>query len=231
MPVISSFRSTVTIAVVLLTVGCLSWRVSAQTASIRPDVSIAGVRLGDRGSAKLFLDGYQFRTDGGVPTYYFYNSRITTVFKLTGASFDDPYFITEMEVFNVGPEYQNRHFVLEKVGHFLTESGIHVGYRQSGRDLAFSLTVGIPGIVGDSVIGTKYVVKKIGEPTARLSDGDKDAFDYRIENFGVPNDKAEDPRSSFVYSAHYEFYKRKLNRFVIKISPVAIANSATRDSR
>jgi hypothetical protein len=131
-----------------------------------------------------------------------------------------------MEVFLVVPEYQNRHFVLEKVGNFQTESGIHVGYHQSGRDLAFSLTVGIPGIVGDSITGTKYVVKKIGEPTARLKDGDKDTFDYRIEDFPVPNGNGEGPSSRFVYSSHYEFYKRKLNRFVIKISPVASANAA-----
>ncbi len=185
-----------------------------------PDVSVAGVRLGDRDSAKKFLDGYQYRTDGGVPTYYFYNSHVTTVLKLTGASFEDPYFINEIEVYKVGQEYQAKHFVLEKMGHFLTESGIHVGFRQSGADIAFSLTVGIPGVVGDSITHAKYVIKKVGEPTSRAKVGEEETLDYRVDNFALPTGDEAGRGQKYTYTAQYRFYKNKLNRFTMKIVPI-----------
>jgi hypothetical protein len=216
---ILSSRGLAALAVtVLLLFGSILTDIKAQQTAKLPDLSAAGVRLGDRASAKKFLAGYQYRIDGGVPTYYFYNSHITTVLKLTGASFDDPYFITGIEVYNVGPEYQNKHFVLEKLGHFLTESGIHVGYRQSGGDLAFSLTVGIPGVVGDSITGPKYVLKKIGEPDQRAKNGEEEIFDYRIDGFSLPYSDETGRTAKYDYKAHYRFYRNRLNRFSMTIT-------------
>jgi hypothetical protein len=217
MPIIRSQRLIFAATTLFLVFGWTLLAVYAQQRTTAPDISVNGVKLGDRTSSKVFLNGYQYRTDGGIPTYYFYNSRVTTVLKLTGASFEDPYFITGIEVYNVGPEYKFKHFVLEKVGHFLTESGIHVGYRQSGADIAFSVTVGIPGVVGDSITGPKYVLKKIGEPTTHSKNGDEETFDYRIENFGLPYADDAGRTVKYRYLAHYRFYQKKLNRFSIRI--------------
>ena len=215
MPIIRSNRLLVAAAGFFIAFGSTLLTVEAQDRPFIPDMSVAGVKLGDRTSAKAFLEGYQPRTDGGQPTYYFYNSHVTTVMKLTAASFDDPYFVTEIEVFNVGPEYQNRHFVLEKVGHFVTESGIFVGFRQSGRGLAVALIVGVPNIARDNMTGPKDVVNKKGEPNERVKNGAEDIFDYRLDSIGLP-----DGKTNYGYSAHYRFYDKKLNRFSMKIEPL-----------
>ncbi len=191
--------------------------VPAQVKRPAPDISVAGVKLGDRESAKAFLGEYQMRTDGGVPSYYFYNSRITSVLKLTAASFEDPYFVTEIEVYNVGKEYQQRHFVLDRIGTFATESGIFIGFRQKGKDLALAMIIGIPNVGRSNIIGPKDVVSRKGEPDERVKNGEEELFDYRVADFNLPNG---DGKTSYRYSAHYRFYERKLNRFSIKIEPI-----------
>lgn len=207
--------------VAILISSCLIESARSQERKAAPDLSVNNVKLGDRISARKFLDGYQFRTDEGIPTYYFYNSYVTTVLKLTGSSFEDPYFIRAIEVYNVGPDYQKKHFVLEKTGHFLTESGIHVGFRQSGADIAFSLTVGIPGIVGDSITRTKYVIKKIGEPTERIKEGEVETFRYTLDNVALPNTTGENGQR-YKYTANYRFVRNKLNRFSMQIMPASV---------
>jgi len=220
MPYTNIKRSMIAVAAILFTMTVALSAANAQERKVTPDISVASVKLGDRASAKAFLDGYQYRTDGGLPTYYFYNSRVTTVLKLTGRSFDDPYFITEIEVFGVGQEYQKRHFVLDRVGHFLTETGIHIGFRQSGADIAFAMTVGVPGVVGDSITRPDYVVKKIGNPSTRAKNGEEETFDYLVDSLSLTSAEG---KADYRYTAHYRFYKRKLNRFILKIEPLPVA--------
>ncbi|MBX3298037.1 MAG: hypothetical protein KF736_01080 [Acidobacteria bacterium] len=191
---------------------------SAQSPERRLDMGVAGVRLADRDSARRFLDGYQYRTDQGVPTYYFYNSKITTVLKLTGLSYEDPYYITEIEVYNVGPEYQYRHFVLEKLGHFVSEAGVFVGFRQSGKGIAIALATGFPNLARDNVIGPKDLSGKLGEPSERQVNGSEEILIYSNDTEVVPPEGGA--AAKVRYTARYRFYDRKLNRFLIRIEPV-----------
>jgi hypothetical protein len=103
----------------------------------------------------------------------------------------------------------------------LTESGIHVGFRQSGADIVFSLTVGIPGIVGDSITRTKYVIKKIGEPTERIKEGEVETFRYTLDNVALPNTTGENGQR-YKYTANYRFVRNKLNRFSMQIMPASV---------
>ncbi len=189
---------------------------SAQATAGVPDMSVAGVKLGDRESAKKFLDGYQPRTDEGTCTYYFYNSRATSVLKLTSASLDEPYFITALEVYEVGDDYRNRHFVAEKFGRFLTESNVFVGYHQSGRDMAVSLLVGIPNLTRTNSIGPNDILKKKGRPLEHTTTGKVDLLRFQFDDIKVP-----DSTAAFRYIAEYKFYKRELTRFSMKITPAS----------
>jgi len=216
MPNITLRRLQIASVTVFFVMTAILVEVNAQGRKLTPDISVAGVKLGDRASARAFLEGYQPRTDGGVPTYYFYNKRITTVMKLTGVSFEDPYFITEIEVFNVGQEYQSRHFVLEKIGTFATESGIFIGFRQKGGDLALAMIVGVPNVGRSNMIGPKDVIKRQGEPNERARNGEEETFDYRLDTISLPSPEGT---TDYLYAAHYRFYERKLNRFSLRIEP------------
>lgn len=183
--------------------------------TVSPDLSVVGVRLGNRATAKAFLEGSQPRIgEDSHPTYYFFNKSATQVMKLTGASFEDRFFITEIEVYKVGKSYSAPHFQAEKIGYFKTESGIFVGYRQS----TASALIGIPNVDGKDRTGPKTVAKKLGEPTERLTEGERETLIYKLPEIELADETGK--TAKFAYSARYEYSDDKLKRFVLKISPL-----------
>lgn len=170
-------------------------------AQTTPDLSVAGVKLGDRDSAKVFLEGYSSRRDEqNRPVYMFFSKNGWEVMKLVAASEKDEHFITEIEFFTVGRSYLERHYIAEKFDSFETENGIFLGLRQSATSLLF----GIP-----NKIGPKDLVKKKGEPKSRTEKDKRDVLIYESSNIGA---------DKFNYSASYEFYKSTLKKVSLKIS-------------
>ncbi len=187
------------------------YTVQAQTSKAAPEMSVAGIQLGSRESAKAFLtSGHQPRVGkDGRPTYYFYNKFGSQVMKLTAASFDDPYFLTEIEVFAVGAKYQERHFQAENVKYFSTENDIFIGFKQS----AMYLIAGVKNTGGKNEITPKDVVELKGEPSGRVNkEKNREVLSYDISDVKLPNEKM-----TTNYQASYEFYKKKLKRFSIKL--------------
>lgn len=182
---------------------------------ISPDLSVAGVKLGSRATAREFLKNFQptFGEDSR-PAYYFYNKFANQVMKLTGASVEDRFFIVEIEVYRVGKSYRAGHFQAEKISHFKTEKDIFIGYKQSKA----SAWTGIPNVDGKDMVGSKTVVKKIGEPTERTKDGEKEVLIYRVPEIEIADENGK--TASFGYSAQYEFNDGRLKRYVLKISPM-----------
>jgi hypothetical protein len=175
----------------------------AQEKNASPELSVAGVKLGDRDSAKAFLAGYSPRKgEDGRAYYFFYNSYGTQVMKLTAASAEDQYFITEIEVFVVGRSYQEKHYVANDLGAFTTEGGIFIGQKASVSSVVF----GVP-----NRIGPKDVVRKQGEPTKREKTGKDETIIYALANMNLAG-------GEFDYYAGYEFSKNKLKKFILKIS-------------
>lgn len=195
-----------TLSMAILTAGII-----AQT-KVVPEMSVAGVKLGDRDSAKKFLDGYQPRTEEGTCTYYFYSSRGTVVMKLTAASCEDKYMITAIEAFAVDETYTKRHFVADKLGHFVTENGLFIGFRQTGGGLAIALIVGVPNLARNNMIGPKDVVKIKGEPATRSKDGKVETITYKIDDIAVGDAKYD-------YSSRFEFYGKEMTKFELRIDP------------
>ncbi len=188
----------------------------AQEKTVSRDLSVVGIKLGNRASAKAFLDGFQARiAEDGRPTYYFYNKFVNQVMKLTGASFEDRFFITEIEVYRVGKSYQSPHFQAEKIGYFKTENNIFIGYKQS----TASMITGIPNVDGKDTTGPKNVVKKLGEPLERTENGEKETLIYKASEIELTDENAQGKMLKFSYLANYEFNDGKLKKFVLKISP------------
>jgi hypothetical protein len=180
---------------------------------VTPDLTVASVRLGDRASAKAFLDGYQARIgEDGRPTYYFFNKFANQVLKLTGASFEDRFFITEIEVYKVGKNYTAGHFQAEKISHFKTEKDIFIGYRQSKA----SAITGIPNVDGKDRTGPKTVATKIGAPTERVAADENETLIYKLSALELADETGQ--RAKYDYSAQYEFNGDKLKKFTLKIS-------------
>lgn len=193
------------LAMCLAMIAVLGFYASAQEANIQPELSVAGIKLGDRDTAKAFLSGYSPRkTDDGRVAYFFYNSYGTQVMKLTAASAEEPYFITEIEVFAVGKSYQTQHYVADDLGVFTTESGIFIGYKQSASSMLFGAA---------NKTGAKGLVKKLGAPTSQEKTGDDEIITYNLSRIKLPGETAE-----FDYYARYEFSKNKLKKFIFKIS-------------
>lgn len=189
--------------------------VSAQEKAIDPDLSVVGIKLGTRAGAKVFLDGYQARIgEDGRPIYYFYNKFANQVMKLTGASMEDRFLITEIEVYRVGKSYTAIHFQAEKIGYFKTEKDIFIGYKQS----TASAITGIPNVDGKDMTGPKTVIKKIGEPTERLTEGERETLNYKLPAIEIADENGKPGK--YGYAASYEFNDGKLKKFVIKISPL-----------
>ncbi len=185
--------------------------VNAQTAKIAPELSVIGIELGNRESAKAFLtSGYQPRVGkDGRPTYYFYNKWGSQVMKLTAASFDDPHFLTEIEVFSVGEKYQERHFQAENIKYFETENGIFLGFKQS----AMYFIAGVKNAGSKNEITSKNIVQIKGEPTSRAdAEKNREVFSYNSSTVKISGEK-----TTANYQADYEFYKDKLKRFSLKL--------------
>jgi hypothetical protein len=174
----------------------------------KPELSVAGVKLGDRMAAKAFLSGYQPRRgEDGRPNYFFYNKFGTQVMRLAAASDEEPYFITEIEVFAVGKSYQTKNFVADQIGFFETESKIFIGEQQSATSLIF----GVP-----YRIGAKDLVKKKGAPTEQAKTDDRETITYNIPAVELTDEAGKTTRCD--YFARYEFYKKRLRKFTLRIT-------------
>ncbi len=177
-----------------------------------PDLKVAEFELGNRQKAKdFFAKGYSPRQgEDGRPEYYFYNEFGTNVMKVVGLSKDDPNFITEIEVYAVGESYRQKHFYLKDTGYFVTGDGIFIGYRQSVASMFL-----FPGVTRRDIIGPKDVVEIKGEPNEKfVNENKRDVFIYKI-----PNVQIDGTDGVFNYEARYEFYKKKVKKFNIKITP------------
>lgn len=186
----------------------------AQTQNASPELSVAGVRLGERASAQEFIKGFQARIgEDGRPTYYYYNKYANQVMKLTAASFEDRYFITEIEVYRVGKSYTAPHFLADKIGYFKTEKEIFIGYRQS----TASAITGIPNVDGKDMVGPKTVVKRLGEPTEKQAEGERETLIYKMPSVEIADETGK--KTKYAYMAQFEFNDDKLKRFFLKITP------------
>lgn len=193
--------------------------INAQTAQTNPDLSVIGIDLGNREKAREFLSqGFSPRkSEDGRPAYYFYNEWGSQVMKLTAASFDDPYFINEIEVFAVGRDYRERHYQAEKIKFFETDGNVFIGFKQSA--MYFIAAVKNVGSKRNT-IEPKDIVELKGEPSERAKiDGKREVLTYNIANVKLPADNSE-----VNYQASYEFYKKDLKRFKLKIKPAIDRN-------
>lgn len=180
----------------------LVFNVSAQKKS---DLSIAGVKLGDRVSAKAFLEEYSWNlNEKGRPVFSFYNKSRTEVLKFVAESEADLYFIVEMELFAVNEKYRGLHYRLEKIDSFETENGLFVDLRQSATSLIF----GVP-----NRIDKKDLISQKGTPNAEIKKNKRDVLSYEFKDFEISESEYK-----FNYSASYEFYKNTLKRISLKIS-------------
>lgn len=188
-----------------------TFTISAQDSIGKPELSVVGVELGNRESAKNYLlPGHSPRVEeDGRAGYFFYNEWGTQVMRLTVASVDDPYFITGIEVFAVGDSYQKKHYQDTKNGLMMTENGIFIGFRQT----AMNLIIGIRNAGKRNTIGPDAVIDIKGEPTKREKIDEKgEALIYEI-----PAVKVKDSETDVKYVARYEFSGKKLKRFSLKI--------------
>jgi hypothetical protein len=127
--------------------------------------------------------------------------------------------ITAIEVFGVDDTYTKRHFVADKLGHFVTESGLFIGFRQTGSGLALALIVGVPNIARNNMIGPKDVVKIKGEPAERTKNGKVETIKYKIDGVSVDGKPYE-------YASRFEFYGKEMTRFELRIDPAKHADTA-----
>lgn len=208
-PILSRIVFPVTVVLFFITLASITF---AQNKKSEPELSVAGIRLGDRISAKKFLSEYSPGTgDEGQPEYSFWNKFGNQVMKVSALSFDDPYFITRIEVFYAPQSYMGRHYVLKDKGFFVSENGIFIGYRQS----AVSIIVGIPNVGREDLIGPNDIVRKKGEPTTRRKEDKKEFLTYDLGKINLEIDGGSVPVE---YTAHYETNKNKLRKFTFEIS-------------
>ena len=203
------------LALCLTMIAVLGLAAQAQEKTAQTALSVVGVKLGNRASAKAFLGDFQARQDEiGRPIFYFYNKFANQVMKLTGASFADKYFITEIEVYKVGKSYTAPHFQAEKIAYFKTDQDIFIGYKQS----TASMITGIPNIDGKDMTGPKTVIKKMGAPTEDVKNEEKETLIYSLPNIEIADENAAGKTNKFDYFAQYEFSEGKLKKYTLKIS-------------
>lgn len=197
----------------------------ASALSEAPELSVNDVRIGDRDSARKFLSGYgpTFGEDGR-PAYFFYNKFATQVMKLTAASWEDRYFITEIEVFAVGRSYKRKHFQLKDIGYFKTGEGVFIGYRQSAMSVISGFAIGVNDPGGKNRVRMDKVEELYGEPDEMIEDGETVSFVYADQDVEIPGLK-----DTADYEAIYEFTKNKLRRYriSIKLPPSASVSGDT----
>jgi hypothetical protein len=187
----------------LAMIAVLGFYALAQEKNVLPELSVAGVKLADKESAKAFLSGYSPRkTDDGRAVYYFYNEFGTQVMKLTAESSDDPFFITEIEVFSVGAGYQNQHYVAKDFGVFSTENNIFIGSKQSASSMIFGAA---------NRTGPKEVLRKKGTPSKQEKTGESEIITYDLAKIKLSD-------GEFDYYARFEFSKSRLKKFILRIT-------------
>lgn len=182
---------------------------NAQEINNAPEMTVAGVRLSDEESGKAFLEKYTARRDEkNRPVYYFYNEYATEVMKLTAVSEKNPYLIVGAEVYAVGESYRERHFQLNKITSFATESGFFVGVKQSAKSILFGVA---------EKTDKEKVIKAKGKPDETGKKEKREVLTYRLNELTAMSGGKEVKISQYV--AVYEFYKDKLKKFSINIEP------------
>lgn len=189
---------------------------SAFSQTTQPELSVAGFRLGDEASAKNILQNYspRYDNDQNRPQYFFYNGYGNQVMSVIAYSKERPFLIVAVEVFAVGESYQKRHYQMQDVNYFTTESGFFIGSRQSAASMI---------LAGADTTGAKEIIKKKGEPEADENNGKTRTLRYK---FSIVNEletlEAKIKDVDFgAYTAEYRFNKNKLSRFSIAIDAVA----------
>lgn len=201
---------------VALFVACFCTCLTAAAQS-RLDMTVAGLKLGDRGSGRALLSEYNARMVDGMATYYFYNKNGDTVMKVTALSPEDRFFVTSIEVYAVDQKYRSRHYQLDKIARFTTESGIFIGWYQTKKGITATLMMGVPYPLGVTSIEPKTVIGRYGEPTIRRKEGSFEILDYRAADAPLSGDEP----GKYVLAAHFEFHDG-LQRFSITLVHNAI---------
>ena len=190
--------------------------VSTFSQTAKPELSVAGFRLGDEETAKEKLKGYSPRYDNPLnqPKYFFYNEYGNQVMTLTAQSKERPFLIVGIEVFAVGESYQNKHYQMKGVKSFVSESGFYIGEKPSATSLIFAVP---------NVTGAKDIVKKLGAP-----EGDEKAdkkvriLSYKLNEVGELETGEKNKAVKFSgYTAQYRFVKNRLRRFSIAVEAKA----------
>ena len=193
-------------------IGSAASSASSQTTQSEPEMSVAGLRLGDGESAQAILQNYSPRYDNDLsqPRYFFYNGYGNQVMTVTAHSKERPFLIVAVEVFAVGESYQKKHFQMKETNSFMSESGFFIGARPSAKSLIFAIP---------NVTGPKEVIKKAGQPQA---DEKSDKVRTLRYEFGAVKElEAQEAKLKDInfgaYTAEYRFYKNKLRRFIIAV--------------
>ena len=186
---------------------------SSQLAPPEPELSVAGLRLGDEESAKNILRNYSPRYDNDLsqPQYFFYNNYGNQVMCVTAHSRERLFLIVAVEVFAVGESYQKKHFQMKETNSFMSESGFFIGARPSATSLIFAVS---------NVTGPKEVIKRKGQPQADEKSGKVRTLRYQSGT--VKDLEAREAKLKGInfgaYTAEYRFYKNKLSRFSIAVN-------------
>ena len=188
----------------------------SQTAQSEPEMSVAGIRLGDEASAKTVLQNYSPRYDNerSQPQYFFYNGYGNQVMSVTAHSKERPFLIVAVEVFAVGESYQKKHFQMKETNSFMSESGFFIGARPSVTSMVFAIP---------NVTGPKEIMKRKGQPQA---DEKSDKVRTLRYQFGAVKElEAQEAQVKDVdfgaYTAEYRFYKNKLSRYRLAVNSAA----------
>lgn len=194
-------------------IGLANYANAQESAEAKPEMSVIGIELGDRESAKKFLiDGFHPKVEeDGRASYYFYNRWGSQVMRLTAPSVEDKYFITEIEVYRVSKKYRTRHYQAKETKYFETENGIFIGFKQSA--MYFLAAIENAGAINRYKI--KNVINLKGEPDEHnKTDKKRETLQYKISDV-----KLSDGKTNVDYEATYKFYKNNLRGFTIKILP------------
>ena len=189
--------------------------VSTFSQTAKPELSVAGFRLGDEDATKSKLQGYSPRYDNELsqPKYFFYNEYGNQVMTITCLSKERPFLVVGIEVFAVGESYQNKHFQMKGVNSFVSESGFYIGEKPSATSLIFAVP---------NVTGAKNVIKKLGAPEGDEK-GEKNVRTLRYRLSEVKELAATNAVNFGAYTAQFRFVKNRLRRFSIAVEANAAA--------
>ena len=190
----------------------------SQTSVGKPELSVAGFKLGEEDATKAKLQGYSPRYDNelGQPKYFFYNEYGTQVMAITCYSRERPFLVVGIEVFAVGESYKNTHYQMKGVNSFASESGFYIGEKPSATSLIFAIP---------NVTGAKEIIKKLGTPEADEKSDKTRVLRFHINEVkALETSEAKNRGVNFgAYTAQFRFVKNRLRRFSIAVeaSPTA----------